>query len=62
MGIGTQSPTSLLDVNGTITAKGLSVPGAELSMAELPDAQTAPAGADLCALVVDTATGKPYMQ
>ncbi|OKH34083.1 hypothetical protein NIES2119_21520 [[Phormidium ambiguum] IAM M-71] len=54
--------------NGTIKATGLdisgplTISGVNFRISGLPDASTAPAGANLETLVVDKATGKVYMQ
>ncbi|HBB33208.1 MAG TPA: hypothetical protein DDZ80_08515 [Cyanobacteria bacterium UBA8803] len=68
VGIGTLTPSATLDVNGSIKAKGLDLSGpltissGDLTLKDLPDASTAPAGANLEVLVVDKATGKVYIQ
>jgi hypothetical protein len=72
VGIGTPTPTALLDVNGSLKAESIEVSGPltldgtltvkELTVTNLPDARTAPDDADLETVVVDKATGILYQQ
>ena len=62
MGIGTRSPQSLLDVNGTLTETGLSITGADLNPESLPKATEVEAGADIFVVVIDARSGKLHMQ
>lgn len=66
VGIGTKNPKATLDVAGHLKAQTLEIDGAltvgQLTVKDLPDARTAPEGADLESVVVDKATGILYMQ
>jgi hypothetical protein len=55
LGIGTTSPAATLDVSGSLQAQ-------TVTFTKLPNASTAPSGADLEAVVVDTSTGILYQQ
>ena len=66
VGIGNPNPKTALDVNGTVTAKGLQINGSITLNAPLitgvQPASSAPPGANLESLFVDTNTGKLYYQ